>query len=304
MQYRRVSIVLLAAWLPAGVLGWALHRRLDGGTGDIAPFLVGLALAVGVGTAAHRALGSGPWAGPDPVGTCAVGVGVGFAVANATGWSVGVEVGGPAFGLALGLGLAAAAGVPGRHVVPLGGAVLGVMIGTRLVLDPFGPPLPGEPGAPVLLVAPALAGLGVLAAGRGLLGGHLTGVAVLTAVFGAGFVGLWVVTSTLVAPWSFALSVGAEIVGAVALGALALGALVRPAEPVPAVVARWAGAATAAVLIGVAVAVPLRLLLGDVRGGVLVHLDLGTGVGLAIAAAVAALPTLRRVAATAVGVGA
>jgi hypothetical protein len=305
MPYRRVSIVLLVAWLPAGVLGWGVHRWLDGGTGDPGPFLVGLAVAVGLGAAAHRGVTA---AGSDPVVASAVGVGVGFALANATGYSVGVEVGGPAFGLALGLGLAAAAGAPGARVVLLGGSVLAVMIGVRLLLDPLGPPLPGAapagaPWAPVLLVAPALAGLGVLAACRGLLPGVTTTIG-LTAAFGVAFVGWWMVTAVLVAPWSFALSVGMEIVGAVAVGAVALGLLTRPGEPVATVAARWAAAATAAVLLGVAVAVALRTLLGDTGAGVLVHLDLGASTGLAIASATAALPTLRRVAAAGTRVGA
>lgn len=304
MPDRRVSIVLLAAWLPAGVLGWAVQRWLDAGTGGpdhAGPFLVGLALALGLGAAAHRALASP--AGADPVTGSAVGVGVGFAVANATGWSVGVEVGGPAFGLAMGLGLVAAAGAPGARVVLLGGTVLAVMIGTRLLLDPLGTALPGEPWAPVLLVTPTLAGLGALAAGRGLLPGRLAATAVLMASFAAAFVGFWVVTSTLVAPWSFALSVGVEIVGAITVGAVALGLLARPREPVVAVAVRWAVAAATAVVIGVAVAVPLRIVLGDEGGGLLVHLDLGSSTGLAIAAAIAALPTLRRVAAAPVEAG-
>lgn len=295
---QRTSIVLLAAWLPAGMLGWAVRRWLDVGTDGPAgagPFLAGLAVALGLGAVAHRALD--PAARLDPTARCAAAVGVGFAVANATGWSVGVEVGGPAFGLALGLGLAAAAGAPGARVLLLGGTVLAVMTGVRLLLDPLGAPVPGAPWAPVLLVAPTLAGLATLAASRRPLAGHLAATAALTAAFGAAFVGFWLLTSAVVAPWSFALSVGAEIVGAVAVGAAVLGVLTRPGEPVLAVVTRWAVAAGAAVVIGIAVAVPLRALLGDTGGGVLVHLDLGTSIGLAIAAAVAALPTLRHVAA-------
>jgi hypothetical protein len=304
MADRRVSIVLLAVWLPAGLVGWAAQRWLSGGPavpGDAGPFIAGLSIALGLGAAAHRSLIPPQWS--DPVTRCAVRVGVGFAVANATGWSIGVEVGGPAFGVAVGFGIAAAAGVPGRHVVLLGGAVLTVMIGTRLLLDPLGPPLLGAPWTPVVLVTPALAGLAVLAAGRRLLRGHLGATAALTVAFGVAFVGLWAVTITLVAPWSFALAVGLEIVGAIAVGAALLGFLTRPGEPAAAVAARWAVAATAAVAIGVAVAVPLRAVLGDTGGGLLVHLDLGTSIGLAIAVAVAVQPTLRRVAAVPVEVG-
>lgn len=287
---RQVLAVLLVAWLPAGTAGWLIHQAVNGGApGEVGPWLICVVIATGIGVVVSWALRDRMPV--DPAVRWTVLVAVGWAIANAAGWFVGVEVGGPAFGLVTGLGIAAATTeVRISRVALVAASALLAMVAGRLLVDDRLPV--------VGLVVPAACGLLVLAAMHRMLVRDvpLWPVVGLTCAWGVAFVGVWALTSTFVAPVSFWLSVIAEIVIAVAIGAAALGWCTHEisGEAVWRVVRRWAIASTLGVIGGGAVALLLRTVVVTRPGdGVLAHLDMGTSVGLAVAVAFAVLPTLR-----------
>lgn len=292
---QRSLLVLLVAWLPAGAAGWVIHKSLDaGGQDDVqhAGLWLGCAgLAVGIGALTARAFPASTR--EDRVVRLAVLVAVGWAVATAAGWSFAVQVGGPASGLVTGLGLAAARTGTGIRIAPValvaGSGVVGLIAGWLLVGDRV--PVVG-------LFVPMACGLVAVTAAHRVIAPELRLLPVLgsTCAWGAAFVGAWLLTSTTIAPISYALSIGVEFVLAAALGAVALGWATRAStgEPVHHVVVRWTASSAIGVIGGVAVALVLRDLGDDTAVGLMARADVGTSLGLGVAAGFAVLPTLRR----------
>lgn len=290
---RQVWGVWALTWLPAAAGGWLVHLAVLGSQPTsllrAGSWLAGLAVAALIGTALARLLPARPAAGP--AAAWAGFVALGSAAAMAGGWIVDVAVGGPMSGIVVGIAAAAArAGPPDRRIVALTGAgAVGVAAAWTLAVD-----LPG------LFPALAAAGGGVVVVaglGRALVPSlPLRRVALLVVAWATAWVGAYEITDALLGPISLGLAVGVEIVVAVALGAAVLGRVVRSetGEPVQRVVRRWTVAAALGVAAAMIVAGGLNLVPGAAGGGVFTHLDVGTVLGYAVAAATAALPTIRR----------
>jgi hypothetical protein len=285
---------LVAAWLVAAVLGWLLFLLLGGpaltGAGRTAVFAGCLLVALALAAAGTRLLAGSPLAVPD-AGWAAV-LALGWGAANAAGWTLAVEVGGPLIGLATGVALAgAASGISVRRGVAVGAVGLVAVLLARLVAADL-PPVLG------LLVSVVAAVVGVALARWALVPAlPLVPVVVLVAANGVAWVGAWLLAEALISPIAVSVSIAVEILLAVALSAALLGWMQD--EPVGRTTGRW----TLCALGGLAVAVLLAALagavlpsedLGDRLGGVVGFLDLGTTVGLALAAWFAGRPALGR----------
>lgn len=284
-------LVPAAAWSLTGAAGWTLFHALDGparsGTAQelvwTACLIVTLsAAALVAATVARRYL-------VDDAARRAAAVGLGWGVANAAGWFLAVEVGGPATGLVTGVAVGAAAvGVrlPAAVVVGLGGVL--AMVGARLLVA-------GLPPALGLVVSGA-GGLAVVAVLRWSVTPTLPirPVIVATVGFGVAWVGAWMVADAVLSPVSASASVALEIVVAVVLGAAVLGweLRARTAEPVRAVAMRW----SIATVLAVAASAVIAAVIVVAQPGTtpIDHLDVGTTVTLPVAVWCAVRPTLDR----------
>lgn len=287
---------LLLAWVPAGALGWLLHHYLTDpdATGAVRAggWLGCVAVAVGVGMLLvrlqlvllrHRRADVAVRLGGQ--------VAVGWAVATSAGWFLGVEVGGPMTGIVTGVALGACPVLrsgSGRSRVVLVMTIGAVGVVTGWVLAG------GGPTGGVGLVVPIAVGLvAVVAAHTALLPALPLGpLVLLVGGWATAWVGAWAVASAFVSPVSLGLSIVAEIGLAMGVGGAVVGVVHQrvTGEAAWAVALRWGVAAAGGVAVGTALATGLRALLG---GEFTEHLDVGTAVGLGVAAWFAVLPTLR-----------
>jgi hypothetical protein len=284
-------VVPALAWSLAAAVGWAGFHLLGGpgraGAGRELTWAVCLLVAV-----AGAALVASTVAGRYLVGDAArwgAAVGVGWGVANTAGWFLAVEVGGPATGLVTGVAVgAAAAGIPVARGSAVGLAGVLAVVAARLLVGDL--PL-------VLGLALSIGcGLAVVAAVRPALTPTLPlrPVVLATTAFGLAWVGAWVLADAVLSPISASLSIAVEILLAVAIGAAVLGwdLRSRTAEPVRRVVLRWL-VSTGIGVLGSAVIAAVIAAVGPGTGPV-EFLDVGTTVGLAVAAWCASQPTLHR----------
>lgn len=299
---RRVGVGVVplgVGWLVVALVGWGVFYATGGArdgaelVGDRAvSWAAGLAVAVALGLAL-LVLVERRWP-LSPAVALAVLAAAGWGIANAVGWSIDVQAGGPASGLVTGAVLVAAGQDRPPRLRLLACVLAGVvgLVAGRLASGP------GH--GPVQVAVPLVLGLVAAGLAWATLGVRLPWwpVAALTAGWGLAWVGAYLLTQQLLAGRPAALVIGAEIVGAAAVG----GALTgwawrrRSGESVAVVTARWALAASAGVGLGAGLAIALYAL-WPVPGqfsGPLELLEVGTTVGLGMGAAVALLPTLRR----------
>lgn len=280
------------SWLLAGLVGWLLFHVLGG------PVAAG-AVAIGIwGLAAGSALVVGLLLGRlwpairprDRALSWAAVAGVGFGFAISAGWTIGVDVGGPATGLAVAAAIAGCdRALPVLRLLPailIGGA--GFVVGRLLLGDRL----------TVVGLAVTL-GCGLVAFGVALTAGRqpvrFRPIALLVAAWGVAWVGSWFVTTRFVDQFSVPLSLAGEIVVAMGLGglAIAVGWCRRTGERVGVVAARWTGCAAVGYVAawGIALAVSAS---GLLSGAPIDHLDAGTVVALPVVVWLAVLPTMRR----------
>jgi hypothetical protein len=296
---RDTLAILAACWVAVTVVAWRLYYSAGGGgdAGSLAgsratswtltiPPVILLGLLLTWLVERRRPL--------PPAERLAILATAGWGVANAFGWTVDVKVGGPTTGLVTGCVLVAASQnrpVRLRALVAVLAGVGGLVAGRLLT---------GEGYAPLLVAVPLVLGLPAFALAWKLLGVRLPWwpVAGLAVGWGLSWVAAFVVTREFLAGSSAAMFLVVELVGACTLG----GALTawawrrRTAEPVLTVTLRWALTSMLGVVLGAAVAGALWYL-----GLAPAHverpqdlLEVGTTVGLGLAAWFALLPTLRR----------
>lgn len=287
----RGPVATTVAWTLAAVVGWATFHLVGGASrAGVARDLVWTGcLLVAVVGAALVAVTLGRRLLVDDATRWGAAAAVGWGVANAAGWFLAVEVGGPASGLVTGAVVGGAAvGVSLSRGVALG--LCGVLAMILVRLPGLGlPPFVG-------LAVNVVAGLAVVAVLRPVLAPTLPmrPVVVGTVSFGLFWVGAWTVTDALLSPLSATASVGAEIVVAVTLGSAVLGRELRgrTAEPVRCVALRWAGVTVLGVVGSVGVAVVVATVVPGATP--IAFLDVGTTLGLPVAAWCALRPTLAR----------
>jgi len=288
-------------WTAAGLIGGSVFRALGGpartGVGEAATWLVAVAAAVLVGVVAGLVAQRGR--PPDAVAQRCTVAAVGWGVANSAGWTLGVNVGGVATGLAVATALVA--GISTLRSVAAGlGGLLG--LAAQPALAGVVPAAVGPLSALVCGTAGFVVGLAAgsrrVSVRPGPVGPvPVRAVAALAAVWAVAWVGAWFLTTRLLSAYPVPLAVGVETVGALGVGGAGTALLWRRAsgEPVRAVVLRWVLAGTGGLAAAWCVAWAVWTVASDPSTAVDGWLDVGTTLTLPIAAWLALRPTVAAV---------